>query len=199
MIIVEPHADDAFLSMGGIIEASANVTIITVYSGTRKRAQDAKAYADAVGAKWIGMGFVESGSMDGEPTSIDAKIIFETIKDLSGAIILPLGVGNHREHEYVTLSFIEQIYIINKAHEYEQSLPPKYLNLQFYVDMPYAAKMKHQRQLYELTSGKEIVHLMRPSQHKWRYIKHFKDQQKFFYFENGDDALVEKTFELVVK
>ena len=53
-VVLEPHSDDAFLSLHNTIrnwlKIGDSVTIITVLSGTRKRADDAAKYANAVGA-----------------------------------------------------------------------------------------------------------------------------------------------------
>jgi hypothetical protein len=185
MIIVEPHADDAFLSMGGIIEEQVKsgnkVTICTVYSGTRKRAADAKAYADAVGAEWIGLGFEESGMfMDGPPAPISVEKIQGIFDNL--AIVVPLGVGQHPEHLYVREIF-------EKCYEGY---------LWYYVDQPYASKLMWQDDLATKTYGREIKFCMRPGTKKFRHAKLFKDQSKFFYY-NNEESLFEKTFELVVR
>lgn len=188
ILCVEPHADDIFLSLGGLVERwvaeGEEVTIMTVYSGTRKRGVDAENYAKAVGAKWVGLGFIEVGDMKpgGAAGALDDTYIKNALQ-INGDIILPLGVGGHPEHIYVRKTF-------------EKFLSPH--RVQYYVDMPYATKQKHQNSLQLLTSEKEIVALMRPGAKKYRHIPLFKDQSRFFYFE-GEEALLEKTFELVVK
>lgn len=188
MIIVEPHADDAFLSMGGIIERETKlgtkITIVTIYSGTRKRAVDAKAYADAVGASWIGLGAVENGGgIDGGVGNFEPlwrNEIFEPL--IHRRFIVPLAI-EHPEHFAVRLAFEEL------------RLP---MPLWYYVDQPYATKLKNQAKVSEALYGKRIVDIYRPGAMKYRHTKLFKDQSKFFHFNPPTD-LEMKGYELVVE
>lgn len=187
--VVEPHADDAFLSMGGIIEAHpGEFGIITVYSDTRKRAEDAKRYADAVKAKWIGLKQEESGnreiagSLDFE--SIRQQLSEQTdINDSENIWILPLGIGKHAEHISVKEMFLLNLGLKGRPF--------------FYVDQPYATQLKHQEQLQTEVEGREVIFCMRPGARKYRHVVLFKDQAKFFYYNKPED-LEWKTFELVV-
>lgn len=184
MLIVEPHADDAFLSMGGLIERFRDKIhfIMTVYSGTRKRGEDAKRYADAVGVPWIGLGFEESGGFMDKPAAlVDEAKVAEQIAGYFDPIVLPLGIGQHPEHLYIRELF-------------EKSGNKKF----YYVDQPYASKLKWQDDLLLRTINKKVIWCMRPGARKFRHIPLFKDQAKFFYF-NNETELYEKTFELVVE
>lgn len=90
-VVVEPHADDAFLSLGAHIEhwvkASGHfVTIVTMRgfmdNDHPKRHEDARNYAAAVGAEWVERGLNE--------------------KMPPGQLILPLAF-RHPDHETVRL------------------------------------------------------------------------------------------------
>lgn len=185
-LIVEPHADDAFLSLGAHIEewvkAGRSVTILTVYSATRSRGKDAKAYADAVGAHWIGMGLEEMGQareFGAAPCNIP-NFVAVTLQAADN-VILPLGVGGHPEHHEVTEKF-QNLYGGSKV--------------LFYVDMPYACKLKNADDLHVRTRDKTVYSVRKPGARKWRHIPLFKDQAKFFHFNPAEDLA--KTFELIV-
>jgi len=45
--------------------------------------------------------------------------------------------------------------------------------------------------------GFQVEAIYRPGATKWRHIKLFADQQKFFYFNN--ETSLQKTFELLLK
>lgn len=179
MIIVEPHADDAFLSMGGIIEreirAGVVLEILTVYSGTRDRAQDAYAYAQAVGADWTGLGFEEKGNarVNGPAEcSLDMYPL-----DPLATYYLPLGFA-HPEHAFV------------------RDLFSKALNRAYYLDQPYGSKLKNQPLVLDALRGRTILDIYKPGARKWRHIPLFRDQSKFFFYNNVE--ALSKTFELVV-
>jgi len=176
--VVEPHADDAFLSLGGHIErwitSGGRVTIVTVYSGTRKRGRDAKAYADAVGAGWRGLGFVESGSSSkAKPLPED---VFHGVFSDDPVILGPVGF-QHAEHREV----------------YDR-LPSW---SQFYLDVPYAIALKNSDPITECISGMIVVSYLRPPFRKWRHIPLFRDQGKFFWM-NPPEKL-KHTFELILR
>jgi hypothetical protein len=52
---ISPSISTLLIGSGG----GEEVTIASIFSGTRDRAQDAIAYATAVGARWVGYGFDE--------------------------------------------------------------------------------------------------------------------------------------------
>lgn len=186
IVVVEPHADDAFLSCGGLIETWVKrgdlVTIMTVYSGTRKRAEDAKAYARAVGAQWVGLGFEEKGNAR-ENGAAPCSLTEEQAKFLSSSItLLPLGIGGHPEHQEVRDTF-------SKAYGGNKTF--------YYVDQPYASKLKNQDELGKRLQGTTVMYIYRPPARKYRHVPLFKDQAKFFHF-NPAQELELKGFELVV-
>lgn len=199
IVVVEPHADDAFLSVGGLmelwIETGMPVTILTVYSGTRKRAVDAKAYANAIGAKWVGLGGVEFGSMKpGDPAGTLPPVpqpLFE-----GATVLLPLGIGGHPEHHAVRDLFHDALVAPALGGE---DVTMWGMPVLYYVDQPYATKLKNQEELDGTLTERKIFAIMRPGARKYRHVKLFKDQAYFFFNENGkDDTLAWKSFELVI-
>jgi len=189
-LIVEPHADDAFLSLGGLIETWVKrgdaVTIMTVYSGDAGRREDAQAYAKAVGAAWYGVGLTgtnnarENGAapcvFSPDNRSVILKMLAESI------VMLPFGIGGHPEHIAVRDYFHEAC---GGAHTF------------FYTEQPYSSKLKNQEELTQRLQGKTIFYVHRPGARKYRHVKLFKHQAKFFHF-NPAEELEMKGFELVV-
>lgn len=208
IIVVEPHADDAFLSLGGMIEnwhkAGRKVKILTVYSGTRKRANDAKSYADAVGVEWAGLGFVEAGK-----AKVNGPANFEIVPkdslkkhfweqdlirwDEDPVVCLPAGIGGHPEHVLVRDRYVTAPYL-NMPHQTIGNTIKRYV---FYIDQPYASKLKEQETLNTFLVGRKIVAFNKPGARKWRHIPLFKDQQKFFHFNPAES--LKSTFEMLVE
>lgn len=166
IVVVEPHADDAFLSLGGHIAAwvadGRQVTILTVYSGTRNRADDAEAYADAVGAAWRGLGVVESdpgldsGAEVPEPPRVRRPAAW---------VVAPLGL-QHPEHRAVRDATVADAW---------------------YVEIPYAYKTKLAGEVTGALDGRSVVSWLRPHGRKWRHAKLFKDQARFFYYNPPEE------------
>lgn len=181
IIVVEPHADDAFLSLGQHIEnwtkEGTAVQIVTVYSGTRKRGRDAEAYALTVGAIWKGLGFVEAGVSAGGMVQRLPRLPLELGKS---RVIVPLGFP-HPEHAEV-------------RHAVE-NLRPDYL--QYYVDAPYQISSKHSEEMNNAMYRKLVISILKPNARKWKHIPLFKDQSKFFYFNNSEK--LSRCFEIIVE
>lgn len=171
LLVVEPHADDAFLSLGGHIEQwvkeGRRVKILTVFSGTRKRASDAQAYATAVRAEWEGWGYPE-----GEPLPTDLPLL-----PVEFQVILPLAL-THPEHILVR-ERLEQ------------------MGDWFYLDQPYGSIQKNAATATNLLLSKQVVSFRHPGIRKYRHIPLFKDQAKFYHFNPADKLT--RTFELIVK
>lgn len=157
--IVEPHADDAYLSLGDFITRHArHVVILTVYSGTRKRGIDARAYASAVGAGWQGSGLVESDVGLSSDAVLDPPDI---ALPSSGTVILPLGI-RHPEHRSISA--------LRRDGDYS------------YLETPYQLRAGNQREISDALRGRQIQYCTRPN---WRAkFKHhliFRDQSLFMH------------------
>lgn len=177
ILVVEPHADDAYLSMHqhmvDWIKEGKKVVILTVFSGTRKRARDGAAYAEVIGAQWEGLGFVEGGDTD--PF---AGKMFEPLPGMLGmlyqdrpvSIIAPIGI-QHPEHKAVSEWILRSPKVDTDA-------------LYFYAEIPYYSKLKNQQDANEMLQGRSIESIKKPKHYKAdeKYWKCFKDQAKFFHF-----------------
>lgn len=186
VFVIEPHADDAFLSLGGHIEQWVRrgifVTIVTVFSGTRKRARDAKSYADAVGVNWVGLGLVEGGVR--APHLNEEVKRFVVSRDFHQTFLLPLGIL-HPEHKAVRDAF-------------EQVLPRVEGHPNYYLDQPYASKGKNSEEITDLlyNSTGKVLSFLKPHSRKYRHIPLFKDQSKFFHFNPATE--LKHTIEMIM-
>ena len=173
--IIEPHGDDAFLSlhqhMTNWIKDGKRVIIVTVLSGTRKRARDSLAYAESIGATWIGLGYDEL--VDWRSLIKDAKfqpetggLLSEYINPSDVDVIVPIAI-QHEDHITVR-EWVEQTY----PH------PIKY-----YLDIPYYLKSKNEDEVQIKIQDMKTLSIIKPKFTKGleKYWKCFKDQSKFFW------------------
>jgi hypothetical protein len=173
--VVEPHSDDAFLSlhahMLGWLKQGHGVTIHTYIPVARGSFPEAKAYADHIGAKWKGHETVRV--VRGEVATPIQKLRLG--KD--DQLILPLAI-KHPDHWLVRSSMETP-----KAH--------------FYVDQPYACTQSSSDRVTELLTGMRVVSYVKPHSRKYRLCSIFKAQGKFFYFNPPEDLA--ETFEMIVR
>lgn len=174
IVVVEPHADDAYLSLHQHLvdwkRAGKTVYIVTVFSGTRKRARDGQAYADAVGVNWVGLGFDEFAEEDKRNAYLNTPFdplvgslsLLHSVEDVQ--VIGPLGIQNP-DHKAVS-----------------EWLKP--LAAHLYTEIPYYTKLKNEEEVNGLMAGKTVVSIKKPKHYKGddKYWKCFKDQAKFFHF-----------------
>ena len=167
IVVVEPHADDAWLSLGAHIEAwsadGEHVVIATVY-GDRRRSAEARSYAEAVGASHVALGLPESGQgLSGEwTTELPPDAIPVELLDRADRLIGPLGI-QHPEHRAVRAALAARH-------------PERYLEL------PYYRKAKNSEELARLVWRRQIVSMMpRPSRaNRWSSI--FASQATFWHY-----------------
>lgn len=161
--VIEPHADDAYLSLGWHLVAWARtvpVTIVTVYSATRHRRADALRYADHVGADWVGLGRTEGGSIDTEAAPFTAHD-FEGLGDRPGeTTVWPLGL-RHGEHVAVAAA------------------RPR--GALAYLDQPYATVGRNADAVQAALAGRQVVSYCHPPARKWKANVLFKDQRLYFH------------------
>ncbi len=184
-LVIEPHADDAFLSLGGHIEGwkkrGDGVTILTVFGGTRKRAADAQAYAAAVDAFAFQMPFVEDkrdSLTDCE--NKDLHDMIDMLADKDTLTLLPLGI-KHPEH-----------LLISRLHTGFDTL--------HYLDQPYAQTQSNTAEVNDAIGAMLVRSFLQPHARKYRHIPLFKDQSKFFHFNPAEKLKgnVEMLLEVVV-
>lgn len=172
ILIVEPHCDDAYLSLGWHIERvwkDWDRIILTVYS-TEKRSREARTYANRVGATPITMDLPETKMM----AKVSKEYLSETIPELidtvgqigADLIVYPLGL-QHPDHIRVA-----------------NSRPSNCLR---YVDMPYASKMKLGEEVYNRSVGMTVESIYFPPKTKYRHSSIFATQAKFFHFNPIQD------------
>jgi LmbE family N-acetylglucosaminyl deacetylase len=172
IVVVEPHPDDAFLSMGHMLETQFkewDKTIVTVYCD-RTRTREALAYATAIGAKCVTLGLEESKMLSVEeviePVE-ELKLLMMEMVAKGGnwdLLAFPLGL-QHPDHKRV-------------ARTAEKDFP---LALR-YLDTPYQAKQKLGVELNSLINGMTVRSINYPHARKWRHVPVFKSQAKFFHF-----------------
>lgn len=156
--VVEPHSDDAFLSLGGHIEAWAkegkSVRIVTVYCD-KKRAREARAYANAVGADHDYL-LLKEGEVvrPGDLTPL-----------LFGQAIFPLGI-KHPDHRRVRVAAPFDTWL--------------------YLDTPYQSTQANGPEVNSLAKGLPMVSFLKPPSRKWRHIPLFKSQSLFFHYNPAE-------------
>ena len=161
-MVVEPHSDDAWLSLGQHLldwQAGGEETAIVTVYGTARRMEESRTYANYVGAKHLALAIPEGGFAE-LPSGILEQAIGE-----ADMIIGPLGI-KHPEHLAVAAA-----------------MPAEALH---YVDLPYALKQANA----EATSHR--IHQLRVVSWKPRSAKAnaassiFKSQSKFWHYNRED-------------
>jgi hypothetical protein len=171
VVVVEPHADDAYLSlhdtMRAWIKTGRVVEIHTVYGGTRHRGNDAVSYATAIGARWSTSGLVEASrgtKVDYEaPTPTLDLPLFSLAADRDTTVVWPLGL-RHPEHRAVAS--------LAAAADLR------------YVEIPYQRVSTNRVELLDALAGREVVSYRWPhaSKHDARWRSLFADQATFFHY-----------------
>ena len=163
ILVVEPHCDDAFLSLGWHLQhiwKEHERVILTVFSD-KKRDEEATAYAEAIGATSISLCLQET-PMEG---SLVKRLIPEVRLKLAeiefDQVYFPLGL-QHPDHINTAFSRLAGAFR--------------------YLDTPYQAKQKLSEELIQKSKGMEIQSICFPPKNKWKHIPLFKSQSKFFHF-----------------
>jgi len=180
IVVIEPHPDDAFLSLGHHIEKiwrDREVRIVSVYSNER-RGREAGEFADAVGASSSVIGLTET-NMAGELSRRLETSLREPLEALSNSIVVcPIGL-QHPDH----------LRVRNSVDEYVS----KGTEVWYYLDTPYQTKQKLSEELREATTGMTVVSIAYPGARKWRHVSIFKSQAKFFHFNPMKDLRIPET------
>jgi len=160
--IVEPHSDDAWLSMGQHLiqmrERGQDVTIVTVY-GNAKRIAEARQYATYIGARHRAIGLPESDR--GANESYETELPSGLLDGLDGIVIGPVGL-QHPEHRAVAAA-----------------LPIGVLR---YVDLPYSRKQVLAPEVTRVLTGHEVVSWLPRSAMANAASSIFKSQSQFWRF-----------------
>jgi hypothetical protein len=184
--VVEPHSDDAFLSVGWSVKRwirdGSEVVIVTVYSADPHRAEEAQRWADHVGARWVGLGHHESGVVDlergvtGKAPPLPAPLLPDEVMAPSASRIWPLGLS-HPEHLAVAAA-----------------APAGDLR---YIDTPYQLDLYEQAKIRSALIGRTIAWWLRPPKKKWDAAPIFASQAVLF--DHFPPAKLEWVPEIVVQ
>jgi hypothetical protein len=181
--VVEPHSDDAFLSVGGHVERwvkeGRKVTILTIVPTERHSLRDAENYARAVGAEWVGFEDFPGGA-DCSWENLVKPVI------APGLLILPLGAAPLSQGE--SNSHTGDHYQIRKWLETPSCL--------YYLDQPYALIQKNGERVNELMRGMTVESYLKPPARKWRHVPLFTAQAKFFHY---NEKFLPQITELLVR
>lgn len=173
IVVVEPHADDAFLSLGGhLLRWRADevpTAIVTVY-GDDRRLDEARRYAASVGADHIAIGRTEQGGgrAGDEVERLPRCEITATLGERYGddlaarcQVIYPAGIG-HPEHRAVAAL----------------ATPRDWR----YVEVPYSITTDLAGDTTRAITERRIVSWLRPNARKYAASSIFASQSQFFYF-----------------
>ena len=154
--IIEPHADDAFLSLHthavAWIAEGIPISIVTVYSNPLRN-EESIAYARRIGAKHFSLHFQEQG----KPILTLPDWLLNLPSD--DRRIFPSGLG-HTEHA--------EVYKLVRTGDWR------------YLDVPYQVRQELAEDLQRCIRGRRLVSICYPSESKWEFAEMFKTQAKFF-------------------
>lgn len=165
MLIFEPHADDAYLSLGSSLAGplfDATKVIVTMIPESPRREREAEEFARSVNASW------DSPRV---PPTTDVKVLAVGVQRMIDkyapeAIMAPLGI-QHEEH--IALAEVFRGNYVNRR-----------APILTYVDVPYCAKMKNANDLDALIEGFSVLSYRFPSAQKAKGHRIFKSQSLFF-------------------
>ncbi|MGH9025103.1 MAG: hypothetical protein ACRDWD_03150 [Acidimicrobiia bacterium] len=187
--VIEPHCDDAFLSLGWSIGAWARegrrVEVVTVYSDDDVRARESARWATSVGATWRGLGHRASDAIAlvgvtitaAEPVpALPNRLLPEVMTEPSACRIWPLGL-EHPEH--VAVAAVTPVGDLR------------------YIDTPYQLSLYHQTEVRRALDGRTFEWWLRPPRRKWDAAKLFASQARLFEHHTPDK--LEAAAEIVVR
>lgn len=178
LLIVEPHSDDAWLSLGGHIEKwikeKRQVHIVTVYGepdANGARWMEAAKYARAMGAGWTGLGYWETGQgIAGTHTEAVHRLenmdLVEDMVRRGWQAVFPLGL-RHPEH-------LEVARVADRFGAWR------------YLEQPYAAKCLNSAEVTLKLQGRSVISYLRPKKNKLRHHVIFQTQRRFWFQEESN-------------
>lgn len=181
ILVVEPHSDDAWLSLGGHIEQwvkeKRRVHIVTVYGEPEPhgaRWMEAAKYARTVGAEWTGLGYWESNIGIGGKGSLvimqpdQWDLVEDMVTRSHWQAVFPLGL-RHPEH----------LAVAKHADRF---------GAWRYLEQPYAAKCLNSAEVTDRLQGRCVVSYLRPKKSKLRHADLFATQRRF-WFQEADNMI----------
>jgi hypothetical protein len=163
IFVIEPHGDDAFLSLGWSIHEwvreGQRVDVVTVFTSERTRVSETQRWAESIGANWQGLGHEQRDTYGSEGTKevvdLPAPLLPEPMMSASACRIWPLAFENP-DHAAVAACAPEG-------------------DLR-YIDTPYQLALDHQPKLREALIGRTIEWWLLPPQAKWDGVRFFESQ-----------------------
>ena len=150
--VIEPHCDDAFLSLHEYIK-TFKPSIVSVF-GDKKRYKESEKYSAVMGVPHYIV-------RDEEGLK---KFLKKLDPDLD-VVLVPVAI-EHKEHQLVR-RIVEKNFC---GYMY------------YYVDQPYGMKVKNSKTLWRMLIMKKLEWFSRPNARKWQYSKIYKSQAKLFYY-----------------
>lgn len=161
-LIVEPHADDAFLSLGHhlgkVWRGNTDCAIVTLFPETVRRAEEGQAFAFAVGCEY----FTKNAETE-QPFDTLKRVVKHFNPD---QIVGPLGI-QHPQHVEV--------------HHMIRGLVKRSVAW-YYLDTPYQLKLKNADAVNTALFGTTPVSYATCPATKWKHVPLFRSQAKFFHF-----------------
>jgi hypothetical protein len=166
--VIEPHSDDAFLSLGWSmrlwLQQGRRVEIVTVHSVEEDRHTEAKAFADAIGAGWRGLDVPAASLADiiaRRPLApLPDPLLPEEMLHPSACRIWPFGLL-HVEHQAVAARAGSDLH---------------------YLDLPYMLDLENQDEVAAQIAEHTIVWWRRPPPEKWDDAALFPSQAALFKY-----------------
>lgn len=162
--VIEPHVDDAFLSLHAHIQnwvaSGETVGIYTVFSNARRQ-MEGEQYASKVKAQYASLGCEEGMNGLEGATKVIPLSKWDTPFRKRDQLVFPIGL-QHPDHKTIG------------------DMAPK--GCWRYLDVPYVAKQKLGEYVNRSIEGMTIVSIRFASKRKWRHIEIFKSQAKFYYY-----------------
>lgn len=144
IVVVEPHADDAWLSVGQhVVDWVADgqrVVVATIYGNARRSAEAAR-WAEHVGAEHVAVGVPEAGAgLGGEwTTELPSSALPVALLAAADRVVGPLGI-QHPEHRAVAVAL-----------ERHARRP-----VDRYLELPYARKQRNVAEVNALVEGRPV-------------------------------------------
>lgn len=210
IVVVEPHADDAYLSLHSHLHywtrtKGIPLLIVTLCGANPKRVAEARQYAERHGAAHVALPFPDAGGIDKEWAPEQWAGAVETLRlalesdPASYPHPLPsLFDGQQPCHDPASSpQWVFPLGLQHRQHRAARALARA--GDWLYVDQPYGLKSACAEELELQTAGLSVVSLRSPRRsYKASPAPGFKTQSQFFHF-NPPDSGWGHTLEIVLR
>jgi hypothetical protein len=164
--VIEPHCDDAFLSLGWSIrtwvQEGRHVEVVTVFSADERRARESQSWAQSIGAGWSGLGYegyVGEWRPEFPVVPLARPLLPPIMREADTCRIWPIGLENP-----------EHLAVAEMAADADFR----------YVDTPYQLHPYHQREVRQALIGRTIAWWQYTPTAKWKARSFFESQAVLF-------------------